>query len=118
MNDLTVALDSAWAKIQAYCKQHYTGMSIQDVQVKWKHDTYGWLEFGVTPAGVPYYVRGNHFLSSRSPDTQWYYHPGHQMGYEPARYARMKEIIQDWPVIKEKLEQQFEKEKLIFAFEP
>lgn len=114
---LCAALDVAWEKIQTYCKK-YAGCSIRDVQIRWKHGSYGWLEFGVTPAGVPYYVRGNHFLSSRSPDVQWYYHPSHEMGYELARYAWMKEIVQDWLVIKEKLEQQFEEEKQIFAFEP
>ena len=47
------ALRTAWKKIQEYCSQ-YAGRSNQDVQVRWRHDMYGWTEFGVTPNGVPY----------------------------------------------------------------
>lgn len=118
MSEMKQALDTAWPKIQVYCKEHYAGRSIRDVQVSWYFDTYHWLEFGVTADGDPYFVRGDHSKSSRSNNADWYYHPTHAEGYFGTKYGSMERIVRDWPVIKEKLEKAFQKEEQILNFQP
>lgn len=114
---LCATLEVAWEKIQSYCKK-YAGCSVRDVQIRWKHDVYCWREFGVTPQGIAYINGGNHAQSPRGKDTSWIGHPEHKDAYDSIRYAFIELIVRDWPTIKEKLEKQFDEEKLIFAFEP
>ena len=109
------ALRTAWKKIQEYCSQ-YAGRSNQDVQVRWRHDMYGWTEFGVTPNGVPYIVHGDHSQDSRSSSAAWYFHPQHRTsaGDEFMRYSRMEEVISDWPRVKDCLARAFGREAEIW----
>lgn len=111
------ALDVAWEKIQRYCQQ-YAGRSIRDVQIRWKHEIFGWCEFGVTSNGEAYINGGNHSQSSRGKDTAWVGHPEHNDPYENCKYGFIEKVVRDWPIIKDKLEMRFEEERLIFAFEP
>lgn len=110
-----MALQEAWESIQKYCKK-YAGLSTQDVQLEWKHEVYVWQEFGVTPNGEAYFVRGNHCTSRRSDRADWYYHPCHIMGYIPAKYPCIEDIVTHWELIKEKLEKKFEIENSIYNF--
>lgn len=116
MLTLNQALDNAWKEIQKYCKENYAGKTTRDIQFSWKHDTYGWLEFGVTPNGTAYFVRGGHHLSHRSKDADWYYHPDYKEGYYGTKYREMEQIIKDWKKIKNILEQKFAVEDSIFNF--
>ena len=104
---LKKALDDAWAKIQTYCKEQYSGVSTRDVQIRWKHDPYGWIEFGVTRNGTAYIVHGHHAQSSRAADADWYFHPAHKEGYPYTKYDRIEEVVRDWPTVKMRLEDAF-----------
>ena len=118
MKRLNAALTDAWAKIQEYCKDQYAGVSSRDVQVRWKHNTFGWTEFGVTPDGTPYIVHGHHAQSSRDSTADWYFHPEHKTsdGASFMRYDRMEEVVRDWPQVKATLEKRFAQERNIFDF--
>lgn len=115
--NLNAALETAWGKIQAYCKENFAGVSCRDIQFGWKHDVYGWTEFGITPNGDAYFVSGDHSQSSRDANADWYYHPDHKAGYVFTKHARMEEVVRDWPIIKEKLLQAVRVERSIFNFE-
>ena len=119
MDDLTDALDSAWAKIQTYCKKNYEGRSTQDVQVRFINGPNRIVEFGVTPGGIPYiawsdyqrmYVKGKGF--------DWIYHPDHDTHNDSIRYRLIEEVIHEWEFIKKKLNERFDKLKAIMEFEP
>lgn len=116
---LISALGEAWGKIQAYCKEQYSGVSTRDIQVRWKHNVYGWIEFGVTPDGTAYIVHGHHAQSSRAEDADWYFHPVHKTapGSQFTKYNRIEEVVRDWPLVKRKLEEAAAKERGIFNFE-
>jgi hypothetical protein len=110
------ALIEAWEKIQKYCKYNYEGKSTQDVQFEWQHEIYVWQEFGVTPKGEAYFVRGNHSTSRRSEKADWYYHPEHKTGYSGAILGTIEDIVTHWETIKKKLEENFKKEQNIYNF--
>lgn len=118
MPTLYKALDEAWKKIKSYCEEKYAGISTRDVQFSWKHEIYGWIEFGVTPSGTPYIVRGDHSKDRRSDSAEWFFHPSHKEGYFPAKYPSIEEVIRDWPIIKERFEKECNTEHSIFNFEP
>lgn len=115
MTQRQLALQKAWKTIQEYCKK-YKGLSTQDVQFEWKHEVYVWQEFGVTPNGEAYYVRGDHCTSRRSNKADWYYHPEHKMGYSGAQYGCIEDIVTHWDTIKTKLEKKFQTEHSIYNF--
>lgn len=113
---LQEALDAAWEKILIYCKK-YAGCSVRDVQIQWKHNAYCWRDFGVTPQGVAYINYGNHITSRRGRESVWFGHPVYKdTGIN--KYEIIEDVVRNWPAIKEKLEERFKEEKLIFAFEP
>ena len=114
---LNLALDSAWKQIQNYCKENYACITIRDVQFCVYSDPYMWIDFGVTPKGDAYFVRGNHSKGHTSNDADWYYHPSHKFGYEPLKYRELETIIKKWPEIKAMLAEKFNQEKYIFNFE-
>lgn len=113
------ALMSAWTKIQEYCKERYHHVSTRDIQIRWKHNVYGWTEFGVTPDGSAYIVHGNHSQSPTSPNAEYHFHPQRPTRPEdmPTRFCRLEEVVKDWPIIKEKLEDAFSIERRIQNFE-
>ena len=110
------ALANAWKSIQRYCKK-YAGQSTQDVQFEWQHEVYVWQEFGVTPNGEAYFVRGGHDKSRRSDSADWYYHPKHEEGYARAKYPCIEDIVTHWNTIKTMLERKFQVERNIYNFE-
>lgn len=110
------ALDKAWNQIDLYCREKYEGKTTRDIHFGWKHDVFGWLEFGVQPNGAPFFVHGNHSQSYGSKDNDWYFHDRHRDGYPYAKYDRMEEIVADWPIIKKKLEELFQREESILNF--
>ena len=115
MTQREIALTKAWESIQEYCKK-YKGVSTQDVQFEWQHEVYVWQEFGVTPNGEAYCVRGGHDKSRRSDKADWYYHPQHREGYIPAKYAIIEDIVTHWNTIKTMLEKKFQVEQSIYNF--
>ena len=116
--NLNKALDNAWHKIELYCQEKYAGVSTRDIQFSWKHDIYGWIEFGITPNGTPYIVRGDHATDRRSNNATWFFHPAHKDSFFDIKYASIEEIVKDWPIIKKKLEEKVNIEQSIFNFEP
>jgi len=110
MTQREIALQKAWESIQEYCKK-YKGLSTQDVQFEWQHEVYVWQEFGVTPNGEAYFVRGGHDKSRRSNNADWYYHPNHNEGYVFAKYPCIEDIVKHWNVIKTMLEKKFQTDK-------
>lgn len=114
---INAALENAWSKIQNYCKEKYTGKTSRSVQFEVYRDVYMWLEFGVTPNGDAYFVKGNHFLSHTSIDADWYYHPTHSEGYFGTKYRDLEAIVRKWPEIKARLADKFAQEESIFNFE-
>jgi hypothetical protein len=115
MTPREIALKNAWRSIQEYCKK-YKGLSTQDVQFEWQHEVYVWQEFGVTPNGEAYFVRGNHTLGRRSDRADWYYHSNHEPGYSPAKYSCIEDIVTHWDIIKARLEKKFQVEQNIYNF--
>ena len=113
---LRLALDSAWRKIQNYCKENYTQKTVRNVQFCIYSDVYMWIEFGVTPNRQAYFVRGSHEKGHTSPYADWYYHPLHKTGYVPLKYRELETIIKKWPEIKVKLAEKFNQEESIFNF--
>lgn len=111
------ALLNAFVKIQTYC-QKYEGKTNKDVQVNVYTDTYIWVEFGVTPAGQAYLVRGNHANSRRSKDANWYGHPEHPAGYVGALYDSIEKLLCNWEKVKSNIDKEFDFEYNIFHFEP
>ena len=114
---LNNALSEAWSKINDYCKK-YAGISTRDVQIRWKHDVYGWIEFGVTPQGKAYINRGDHSKSPGENNTTYIGHPMRKEADQWTKYPSIEEVVKDWPAIKEILEKRFDDEKRIFNFEP
>ncbi len=115
MTQREMALKKAWESIQEYCTK-YAGLSTQDVQFEWQHEVYVWQEFGVTPTGEAYFVRGNHCKGRRSKDADWYYHPQHPHGYTFAEYGTIEDIVTHWSTIKAMLEKKFQVEQSIYNF--
>ena len=115
MTQREIALQKAWESIQEYCKK-YKGLSTQDVQFEWQHEVYVWQEFGVTPNGEAYFVRGGHDKSRRSDSADWYYHPKHEEGYVRAKYPCIENIVVHWNAIKTMLEKKFQVEQSIYNF--
>ena len=115
MTQREIALQKAWESIQEYCKK-YKGLSTQDVQFEWQHEVYVWQEFGVTPNGEAYFVRGGHHLSRRSDGADWYYHPKRKEGYALAKYSCIENIVTHWDTIKAMLEKKFQVEQSIYNF--
>lgn len=115
MTQREIALQKAWESIQEYCKK-YKGLSTQDVQFEWTHEVYVWQEFGVTPSGEAYFVRGGHDKSRRSANADWYYHPEHKQGYVCAEYPCIEDIVTHWDTIKTMLEKKFQVEQNIYNF--
>ena len=116
MKSLHSALRDAWQQIQAYCKSNYAGVSTRDVQFRWDSGVYGWGEFGVTPEGIPYIVRGDHSMDSRSKNATWLYHPLYANAYAWDEDRCLEPVIRNWPTIKEKLEKHMAAERSIYNF--
>lgn len=110
------ALENAWKEIQKYCKKNYAGRTTKDIQFEWQHEVYGWTEFGVTPNGDAYFVRGDHSKGRRSKGADWYYHPEYEEGYAGVKHREIEKIVTNWPKIKCILEEKFAIEDSIWNF--
>ena len=108
------AIMNAWGKISEYVKENYTGVFENGIRFRWKHEVYGWKDFGVTPDGVAYIVKGSHGTSDLN---EWFYHPVIKKTYEPGRLAVTEDIVNDWAIIKKKLSELAEKENGLYNFQ-
>ena len=111
------AIEAAWEKIKVFCKK-YDGACVDDIQVRFQSDGYHWVEFGVTPMGVPYINFAGHNYGSRSVSSDWIGHPRQKEYRMDARYNYMENVIKSWPGIKKAIERKVEEENRLFNFEP
>ena len=108
------AIMSAWSKIRTYVKENYSNVFTNEVRFRWKHEVYGWKEFGVTPDGIAFIVKGSHGTSAMN---EYYYHPTKPMGYEFTKLNSVEAVVNDWQTIKKILNALAEKEKRLYDFE-
>lgn len=107
------AIMNAWGKIQAYVKENYNGVFSKEIRFKWKHEIYGWTEFGVTSNGTAFIVTGSHGTDNLN---DWFYHPTITKTYEHKRLSVTEDVINDWQTIKEKLKSLGDKENALYNF--
>lgn len=108
------AVMAAWGKIQKAVKQEYAGVFHKELRFRWKHEVYGWTEFGVTPDGDAFLVTGSHGAGDSYAD--FFYHPVVRKTYEPKRIQVTEEAVTDWPQIKEILRKKAAAEKSVYDF--
>ena len=109
------AVISAWNKISEYVRKEYAGVFQNGLRFRWKHDVYGWTEFGVTPKGDAFIATGMHGAGENY--TEYYYRPDKSKTYEPKRIGVTSEVVEDWQKIKKILEKRAEKEKALYDFQ-
>ncbi len=109
------AVISAWNKISEYVRKEYAGVFQNGLHFRWKHEVYGWTEFGVTPKGDAFIATGSHGAGEQY--TDYYYHPDKSKTYEPKRISVTSEVVEDWQKIKKILEEKAKKEKALYNFQ-
>lgn len=107
------AIMNAWERIQEYVKENYDGVFECDIEFEWKHEVYGWKRFGVTKNGAAYIVTGSHGTLSLN---DWFYHPTNNKTFERKRLSVTEDVVNDWTIIKDKLEKLAERENNLYNF--
>lgn len=110
----TKAIMDAWKQIQDYVHDNYAGVFAKDMRFRWKHEVYQWVEFGVTPEGYAFIVRGCHGWGDSEAD--FFYHPG-KTGYDRLKLTLTEQVVRDWPTIKRLLQEYAEKENALYNFQ-
>lgn len=110
------AIMNAWKKIQEYVKKEYDGVFEKGIRIRWKHEVYGWTEFGVTSTGDAYICHGSHGCGDRM--TDWFYHPDtRKPTFERTRMTHTEKVVNDWEIIKQELYKMALKERLLYNFQ-